>query len=102
MYQTLLGKTGFRKVRATCLNVLFTVASVLFSSFPNVFQVFPKYSCFFILNGIRMAHPDCFSLTIQGMDLYFKRHDGQAVTCEEFLAAMFDANEVKFPTFPLW
>jgi aminopeptidase N len=50
MYQTLLGKTGFRK----------------------------------------------------GMDLYFKRHDGQAVTCEEFLAAMFDANDVKFPTFPLW
>lgn len=38
----------------------------------------------------------------QGADLYFERHDGQAVTCEEFLAAMFDANEVKFPTFPLW
>lgn len=50
-----------------------------------------------------MSHPDCFSMTtIQGMDLYFKRHDGQAVTCEEFLAAMFDANDVKFPTFPLW
>ncbi|KAG0609811.1 hypothetical protein M758_7G015800 [Ceratodon purpureus] len=38
----------------------------------------------------------------KGMDLYFQRHDGQAVTCEEFLAAMFDANDVKFPTFPLW
>jgi aminopeptidase N len=38
----------------------------------------------------------------KGMDLYFKRHDGQAVTCEEFLAAMFDANQTKFPTFPLW
>nr|PNR47635.1 hypothetical protein PHYPA_012108 [Physcomitrium patens] len=38
----------------------------------------------------------------KGMDLYFQRHDGQAVTCEEFLAAMFDANNVKFPTFPLW
>ncbi|XP_024396860.1 puromycin-sensitive aminopeptidase [Physcomitrium patens] len=38
----------------------------------------------------------------KGMDLYFQRHDGQAVTCEEFLAAMFDANKVKFPTFPLW
>jgi aminopeptidase N len=28
----------------------------------------------------------------KGMDLYFKRHDGQAVTCEEFVNAMFDAN----------
>ncbi|KAL2642323.1 hypothetical protein R1flu_009910 [Riccia fluitans] len=38
----------------------------------------------------------------KGMDLYFKRHDGQAVTCEDFLAAMFDANDVHFPTFPVW
>ena len=38
----------------------------------------------------------------QGMDSYFQRHDGQAVTCEEFLRAMFDANDVKFPTFPRW
>ncbi|MDQ6993607.1 MAG: aminopeptidase N [Mariprofundus sp.] len=28
----------------------------------------------------------------RGMDLYFKRHDGQAVTTEDFLAAMGDAN----------
>ncbi len=28
----------------------------------------------------------------KGMDLYFARHDGQAVTCEAFVAAMFDAN----------
>lgn len=26
------------------------------------------------------------------MDLYFKRHDGSAVTCDDFLAAMADAN----------
>lgn len=26
------------------------------------------------------------------MDLYFKRHDGQAVTCDDFLSAMSDAN----------
>jgi hypothetical protein len=24
----------------------------------------------------------------KGMDLYFARHDGQAVTCEDFVAAM--------------
>ncbi|CAM6126927.1 unnamed protein product [Calypogeia fissa] len=38
----------------------------------------------------------------KGMDLYFQRHDGQAVTCEDFKAAMFDANKVDYPTFPLW
>ncbi|KMZ64415.1 putative Aminopeptidase [Zostera marina] len=36
------------------------------------------------------------------MDLYFKRHDGQAVTCEEFFSAMKDANESDFSNFPLW
>ena len=28
----------------------------------------------------------------RGMKLYFERHDGQAVTCDDFLAAMADAN----------
>ena len=28
----------------------------------------------------------------RGMDLYFRRHDGQAVTCDDFFAAMADAN----------
>jgi aminopeptidase N len=28
----------------------------------------------------------------RGMDLYFQRHDGQAVTCDDFRAAMSDAN----------
>jgi aminopeptidase N len=28
----------------------------------------------------------------RGLDLYFKRHDGQAVTCEDFVAAIADAN----------
>ncbi|KAK7358602.1 hypothetical protein VNO77_00536 [Canavalia gladiata] len=38
----------------------------------------------------------------KGMDLYFKRHDGQAVTCEDFFAAMRDANEADFANFLLW
>ncbi|MDL2283838.1 aminopeptidase N [Oxalobacter sp. OttesenSCG-928-P03] len=50
MYQTLLGKTGFRK----------------------------------------------------GMDLYFQRHDGQAVTCSDFLAAMADANKRDLTQFENW
>jgi len=33
----------------------------------------------------------------QGMQLYFERHDGQAVTCDDFVQAMADAN----PTSPL-
>ena len=28
----------------------------------------------------------------RGMDLYFERHDGQAVTCDDFAQAIADAN----------
>ena len=38
----------------------------------------------------------------KGMDLYFKRHDGQAVTCDDFLAAMADANDVDLSQFARW
>ncbi|KAL5538160.1 hypothetical protein UlMin_045626 [Ulmus minor] len=38
----------------------------------------------------------------KGMDLYFKRHDGQAVTCEDFFAAMRDANDADFANFLQW
>ncbi|KAJ0970270.1 hypothetical protein J5N97_023147 [Dioscorea zingiberensis] len=38
----------------------------------------------------------------KGMDLYFKRHDGQAVTCEDFFAAMRDANNADLSNFLLW
>jgi aminopeptidase N len=38
----------------------------------------------------------------KGMDLYFQRHDGQAVTCDEFLAAMADANGADLAQFKLW
>ncbi len=36
------------------------------------------------------------------MDLYFKRHDGHAVTCDDFLAAMADANGVDLATLSNW
>lgn len=36
------------------------------------------------------------------MDLYFKRHDGQAVTCDDFLAAMADANGQDLSTVARW
>ncbi len=38
----------------------------------------------------------------RGMDLYFKRHDGQAVTTDEFRAAMADANDVDLSQFARW
>jgi aminopeptidase N len=38
----------------------------------------------------------------KGMDLYFKRHDGCAVTCDDFLAAMADANGVDLTQFARW
>ncbi|MBU1264243.1 MAG: aminopeptidase N [Gammaproteobacteria bacterium] len=37
-----------------------------------------------------------------GMDLYFKRHDGQAVTCEDFVSAMQDASGVDLAQFRRW
>ena len=37
-----------------------------------------------------------------GMDLYFQRHDGQAVTCDDFLSAMADANNVDLKQFSRW
>ncbi|MEM8800124.1 MAG: DUF3458 domain-containing protein, partial [Pseudomonadota bacterium] len=37
-----------------------------------------------------------------GMDLYFKRHDGEAVTCEDFVAAMENANDFDLKQFRLW
>jgi aminopeptidase N len=38
----------------------------------------------------------------KGMDLYFKRHDGQAVTCDEFRAAMAKANGRNLAQFERW
>jgi aminopeptidase N len=37
-----------------------------------------------------------------GMDLYFARHDGQAVTIEDFLAAFSDATGKDLAQFKLW
>ena len=39
---------------------------------------------------------------LKGMKLYFERHDGQAVTCDDFLAAMADANGVDLERFGRW
>jgi aminopeptidase N len=38
----------------------------------------------------------------KGMKLYFERHDGEAVTCDDFLAAMADANDVNLEKFGKW
>ena len=38
----------------------------------------------------------------RGMDLYFQRHDGQAVTCDDFVAAMADANDADLTQFKRW
>ena len=38
----------------------------------------------------------------KGMDLYFERHDGQAVTCDDFRAAMADANQRDLTQFERW
>jgi aminopeptidase N len=52
---------------------------------------------------VRMIHsllgPDGFR---KGMDLYVERHDGQAVTCDDFVAAMQDASGVDLTRFKRW
>ncbi|HWT11931.1 MAG TPA: aminopeptidase N [Allosphingosinicella sp.] len=52
---------------------------------------------------IRMIHtilrPEKFRA---GCDLYFERHDGQAVTCEDFVLAMEAASGVDLGRFRLW
>ncbi|MDN3651377.1 aminopeptidase N [Thalassotalea ponticola] len=37
-----------------------------------------------------------------GMALYFQRHDGQAVTCDDFVSAMSDATGVDLSLFKRW
>ncbi|HRE32264.1 MAG TPA: DUF3458 domain-containing protein, partial [Candidatus Berkiella sp.] len=52
---------------------------------------------------IRMLHtilgPEKFR---KGMDLYFERHDGQAVTIEDFVASFSDANDYNLKQFHRW
>lgn len=38
----------------------------------------------------------------KGSDVYFDRHDGQAVTCDDFISAMEDANGVDLTQFKRW
>ncbi|MDD2769503.1 MAG: aminopeptidase N [Methylococcus sp.] len=38
----------------------------------------------------------------KGTDLYFERHDGQAVTCDDFVRCMEDANGIDLGQFRLW
>jgi len=38
----------------------------------------------------------------KGMDLYFERHDGQAVTTDDFRLAMQDANQFDLSQFQRW
>lgn len=38
----------------------------------------------------------------KGSDLYFQRHDGQAVTCDDFRQAMADANHIDLSQFERW
>ena len=52
---------------------------------------------------IRMIHTLLGSESFrQGMDLYFKRHDAQAVTTDDFVQAMEDASGVSLTQFRRW
>ncbi|MHB8247439.1 MAG: aminopeptidase N [Acidithiobacillus sp.] len=52
---------------------------------------------------VRMIHTVLGAAAFrQGMDLYFSRHDGQAVTIEDFLAAMEGATGKDLAAFRFW
>jgi len=52
---------------------------------------------------IRMIHTLLGEAGFQkGMKLYIERHDGHAVTCDDFLAAMADANGIDLKRFGRW
>ena len=52
---------------------------------------------------IRMMHTLLGEENFQkGMTLYFQRHDGQAVTCDDFVAAMSDASSIDLSQFKRW
>src|SRR6267142_2523569 len=52
---------------------------------------------------VRMQHTLLGEEKFQaGMQLYFKRHDGQAVTCDDFVQAMQDASGVDLSQFRRW
>ncbi|QMU62257.1 MAG: aminopeptidase N [Gammaproteobacteria bacterium] len=54
-------------------------------------EVVRMYQTMFGVDGFR-----------KGMDLYFQRHDGQAVTTDDFAAAMADANNADLTKFKRW
>jgi len=52
---------------------------------------------------VRMQHTLLGEEKFQaGMKLYFRRHDGQAVTCDDFVQAMQDASGVDLSQFRRW
>ncbi|WP_434778325.1 aminopeptidase N [Neisseria sp. Ec49-e6-T10] len=52
---------------------------------------------------VRMMHTILGEVGFQkGMQLYFERFDGKAVTCDDFRNAMADANQINLDQFALW
>ena len=52
---------------------------------------------------VRMIHTLVGAATFRkGMDLYVERHDGEAVTCEDFILAMEGASGLDLEQFLLW
>src|SRR5690554_2827444 len=52
---------------------------------------------------LRMIHTQLGAEAFRkGSDLYFERHDGQAVTCDDFIRAMEDASGLDLTQFKRW
>ncbi|HCA89268.1 MAG: aminopeptidase N [Legionellaceae bacterium] len=74
---------------------------------PNAYQKIDNFYTATVYNKgaevIRMQHTLLGETGFQqGMDTYFARHDGQAVTIDDFVSAMSDSNQVDLTQFCLW
>ncbi|KAG2288231.1 hypothetical protein Bca52824_047835 [Brassica carinata] len=112
------GKFLFARKSGILLYDFILLLSVLFS-FPYLvsFPINPLYIdsnpmiCFFVVFQVYEKGAEVVRMykTLlgsegfrKGIDLYFERHDEQAVTCEDFFAAMRDANNADFANFLQW
>jgi aminopeptidase N len=86
-----LGVTRHRHTLARHISPTICFASTLHTVYCKGAEIIRMYQTILSTEGFN-----------KGMKLYFERHDGQAVTCDDFLSAMADANSADLSQFALW
>ncbi len=105
MYQTLLGKEGFRKGIDLYFQVTIQYASQVHLhqlKLGKHFQSLQHSYCTVTLSFWMMELNNKLITNKAFVCGCLQRHDGQAVTCDDFLAAMADANGVDLSGIARW